>query len=158
MWCLNYQIRSDKLLTVSVIRMKERFLNKFFGDNDKNSVRLLLGQMIIVMAVISLVFYLLSLCWGFDLKMLLGFAVGYVYVCLCYVYVARTVENAVGMSKQKAKRSVITCYVIRYAGLFLLCFLAMQFKCFNVVGVVIPQFYPRMAVGIISYFERKNVK
>ena len=130
-------------------------LDKRLKKNNVTSVKILLFRMIKVMAVINVIFYLLSLIFGFNLKTLLGFLVGFLYVCLCYVYVARTVENAVEMTKDKAKRSVISCYIIRYVGLFLLCFFAMEFKIFNVVGIIIPQFYPKMALGVISFWERK---
>lgn len=124
-------------------------------DNSISSVKSLLVKMIKVMAVINLLFYLASLIFGFSLKTLLGFLIGFLYVCLCYVYVARTVENAVEMTKDKAKRSVIACYVIRYVGLFVLCFIGLEFKIFNVVGIIIPQFYPKMALGVISFGDRK---
>lgn len=120
-----------------------------------STLKSLLIRMIKVMAVINLVFYLVSLIFGFDVKILLGFLIGFLYVCLCYIYVARTVENAVEMTKTKAKRSVIACYVIRYVGLFLLCFVAMEFKIFNVVGILIPQLYPKMALGVMSFLDRK---
>ena len=123
---------------------------------QKRPVQSLLKRMIVIMAAVNLLFYTLSLMWGFSLNMLLGFAVGFIYVCFCYVYVAKTVENAVEMSEKKAKQSVITCYALRYVGLFLLCFAAMELKCFNIIGIVIPQFYPRMAIGIISFLDRKS--
>ena len=122
------------------------------SDNN-SSIFKLLKRMIIIMGVINIFFYLLSLIWGFSIKMLLGFLVGFIYVSLCYVYVAKTVENAVEMPEKRAKRSVISCYIIRYIGLFLLCFVAIQFKIFNVVGILIPQMYPRMAISVISFLD-----
>lgn len=133
---------------------KRPHLQIFSGDSP---VREILFRMILIMAIINLLFYLISLVWGFELKMLLGFLIGYAYVCACYIYVAKTVENAVRMSKQKAKRSVIACYVIRYIGLFLLCFAAVEFKHFSMVGVIIPQLYPRMALSIISFLDKRSV-
>lgn len=122
---------------------------------NNSSVYMLLKKMILIMGVINVFFYLLSLIWGFSIKMLLGFVVGFIYVCLCYVFVARTVVNAVEMPQKKAKRSVISCYVIRCFGLFLLCFIALEFKIFNVIGIIIPQFYPKMAIGLITFMDNR---
>lgn len=138
--------------------MKNLAKKTLFKSFDKDSpIREVLIRMILIMAGINIVFYLISLIWGFELRMLLGFLIGYFYVCACYIYVANTVENAVGMSEKKAKRSVISCYVIRYIGLFLLCFFGTEFKLFSMVGVVIPQFYPKMALSIISFIDKKSI-
>lgn len=118
----------------------------------------LLKKLIAVMSLINLFFYVISLVWGFDLKTLLGFVIGFIYVVVCYIYVAYTVESAVDMTKKKAKRLMTVCYAVRYAGLFVLCFVAMEFKLFNVIGVIIPQFYPRMAFALIAVRERKTSK
>ena len=133
------------------------FKQSLYNDNKEyGAVFPLLKRMFIAMAVINLFFYALSLIWGFSLSMLLGFLIGFVYVCICYVYVAKTVVNAVEMSEKRAKCSVITCYGVRYLGLFLLCFAAMELKIFNIIGIVIPQFYPRMAISIIAFLDRKS--
>ncbi|MGN0602027.1 MAG: ATP synthase subunit I [Oscillospiraceae bacterium] len=138
--------------------MKTELKQNLCDDNTaKSSLKPLLVKMILIMAVINVLFYSLSLVWGFELSMLLGFAIGYIYVALCYIYVAKTVENAVEMSEKKAKRTVITCYAVRYAGLFLLCFVAAEFKFFSIIGIVIPQFYPKMALGIIAFWESKSM-
>ena len=41
--------------------------------------------------------------------------------------------------------------------LFLICFFAMEFKIFNIIGIIIPQFYPRMAFGLMAFGERKSL-
>lgn len=123
-------------------------------DNN-NPVYLVLKKMIIIMAFINVLFYLLSLIWGFHIKILLGFLIGFVYVCFCYIFVAKTVSDSVEMPENKAKKSVISCFVIRYIGLFLICFIAMRFKIFNVIGIVIPQFYPKIAVSIITFWDSR---
>lgn len=138
--------------------MKNLVKKTLFKSFDKDSpIREVLVRMILIMAGINIVFYLISLARGFEFRMLLGFLIGYFYVCACYIYVANTVENAVDMPEKKAKRSVISCYVIRYIGLFLLCFFGTEFKLFNMLGVVIPQFYPRIALSIISFIDKKSV-
>ena len=125
---------------------------------ESSCLKPVLKKLVVTMAFLNLLFYFLSLFWGFDLKTLFGFVIGFIYVTVCYVYVAHTVERAVDMTEKRAKRTMIVCYAVRYAGLFLLSFLAMEFKIFNVIGIVIPQFYPRMAFGLMALRERKTFR
>lgn len=129
----------------------------FSGIDRDIYVGQLLKKLVEVMAVLNLIFYVLTLFWGFNTETLFGFLIGFIYVTACYIYVAVTVERAVEMNKKQAKRAMMTCFGIRYAGLFLLCFLAMQFRLFNIIGIVIPQFYPRIAFGIMAFWERKSI-
>ena len=115
-------------------------------------------KLVAIMALLNVLFYCLSLFWGFSFKTLLGFLIGYIYVNLCYAYVAHTVEKSVNFDVKRAKRAMHVCFAVRYTGLFLLCFAAMQFKVFNVIGIIIPQFYPRIAFGIIQFIDRKSAR
>ncbi|MBQ9374721.1 MAG: ATP synthase subunit I, partial [Ruminococcus sp.] len=96
-------------------------------------------KLVAIMALLNVLFYCLSLFWGFSFKTLLGFLIGYIYVNLCYAYVAHTVEKSVNFDVKRAKRAMYVCFAVRYTGLFLLCFVAMQFKLFHVIGIIIPQ-------------------
>lgn len=139
--------------------MKNDINQKDCGRQFEGSfLKPVLKKLIIAMAAINFLFYCLSLLWGFDIKTLMGFVIGFIYVVICYIYVAYTVERAVDMTEKRAKRTMIVCYAVRYTGLFLLCFLAMELKLFNVIGIIIPQFYPRMAFGLIALRERKTFR
>ncbi len=133
-------------------KYKCNFLNIISGDGPTKAI---LKKMLLVMALINVAFCLLSLITGVHLNLILGLWVGYFYVCLSYIYLSEVVERAVDKTEQKAKRSLISCYAIRYAGLFMLCFLAGELKILSMLGVVIPQLYPKIALGIISFAERK---
>lgn len=138
--------------------MKISVTHKKCSRQIRNSyLKPVLKKLLLIMAGLNLLFYCLSLCWGFDLKTMLGFVIGFIYVSICYIYVAHTVENAVNMTEKRAKRTMIVCYAVRYTGLFLICFFAMEFKFFNIIGIIIPQFYPRMAFGLMAFGERKSL-
>lgn len=129
------------------------------NENQMSSVlKPLFKKLVLTMTLLNVLFYALSLTWGFNFKTLLGFIIGYIYVAACYAYVAHTVEKAVDMTTKRGKRAMIVCYMVRYAGLFVLCFVAIQFKVFNVIGIIIPQFYPRIAFGLIAFVERKTAR
>lgn len=135
-------------------------LKQLFSSDTENGLLMgqLLKKLIAVMAVLNLIFYALTLLLGFNIKTLFSFLIGFLYVVVCYIYVAVTVKRAIEMNKKQAKRAMMICFGIRYAGLFLLCFLAMQFRLFNIIGIVIPQFLPRMAFTVMAFLERKSIR
>ena len=118
------------------------------------------------MAVVCWAFTLL---WGFDITQLAGFALGWGYMCLCMYYLGVTCEKAVelvGMAEcvnilmelegKKAKRTMLGCYMTRYGVLFVLCAGAMLTKAVSPVGILLPQFYPRIILYVIQIRERRD--
>lgn len=107
-------------------------------------------------ALFSAIAFLFSLCWGFDLSMLLGLFIGWVYLCICYIYLADTVCSVAKITNIKAARKkIMACYFLRFAGLFLLCWLSFEIEIINVVGVLIPQFFPKI-IMYIKYVKKGN--
>lgn len=107
----------------------------------------LLRKMVPPMFALNVAAFLITLFRGFDVKDLIGFTVGFVYMVACYYYLAKTIEKAVETNVKKAKRMMMSCYAARFSGLFILCFIAFQFKIYSVVGVIIPQLYPRIVLS-----------
>ncbi len=116
-------------------------------DGNSSEIARLIRKMIPVMLVMNVVAFLVTLFWGFDIRNLVGFAVGFVYMVWCYSYLGRTVERAVEQTVKKAKGMMYACYGVRFAGLFLLCFLGFEFKLYSVVGIILPQLYPRILLS-----------
>ena len=112
--------------------------------------------MLIPMAVMTVVCYAFTLIWGFDVPTLIGFAVGYGYVVVCYEYLAYSCEKAVELDVKKGKRTMLTCFAVRYAGLFALSAAAMLTGCMNVIGILVPQFYPRIVLTAKEFFIKKK--
>lgn len=97
-----------------------------------------------------------TLLWGFDITQLTGFLFGWGYMCLCMFYLGVTCENAVELDGKKAKRSMLGCYVARYGVLFVLCAVAMLTKAVSAVGILLPQFYPRIILYVMQIRERRD--
>ena len=97
-----------------------------------------------------------TLIWGFDIPTLAGFAVGYGYVAACYFYLARCCERAVELDAAKGKRVMLVCYGVRYAGLFALSAFAMLTHLLNVIGILMPQFFPRIVLTAKELFIKKK--
>ena len=104
----------------------------------------------------AVVFWAFTLLWGFDITQLAGFALGWGYMCLCMYYLGVTCEKAVELEGKKAKRTMLGCYMTRYGVLFVLCAGAMLTKAVSAVGILLPQFYPRIILYVIQIRERRD--
>lgn len=102
--------------------------------------------------VLSAGCFAVTLIWGFDIKNVVGFAIGYAYLCLCYFYFGRVCESAVRCSVKRAAHMMRVCYFLRYGGLFLLCATAALIGYANFTGIVIPQFFPRIILTADRFF------
>lgn len=108
-------------------------------------------------AIMSAVTYLITLFWGFDLSMITGILLGYTFLVLSYSYLAITICSATaGTDKKKAKRKMFSCYLVRFAGLFLICWLSFETGIFNVIGVLLPQLFPRPALQLNHFIFTKR--
>ena len=123
---------------------------------NKSTLRKLVGDMIVPMAVMTAVCWAFTLIWGFKLSNLAGFAVGFAYVWVCYEYLARSCERAVELDVPRAKRVMLVCYLVRFAGLFALCAAAMLTGYINVAGVLVPQFFPRIILTVKHFTAGKE--
>ena len=104
-----------------------------------------------------------AVCWlvmvlsGFDWRDLTGCVIGYGYMCLCYEYLGRTCERAVRCERKRAERMMRSCYFLRFGGLMALCLLGEQTRTANFIGIILPQFFPRMILTYAQFCgERKK--
>lgn len=107
-------------------------------------LRPLLKRIYPVSAVMTAVCFAVTLIWGFSAENLIGFALGWGYMCLCYEYLARVCERAVASEKSRAVRMMRVCYAVRFAGLFILCAAAALTGLANFTGILLPQFFPKI--------------
>lgn len=108
-------------------------------------------------ALACVIAFLLSCFWGFDLSLLLGLVIGYLYLTFSYVYLAFCIYNCADTADvKKAKRQMFGCYMLRYIGLFLLCWFAFELKIINVVGILLPQLFPKITIWIHQIIKRGN--
>ena len=124
--------------------------------DDKATVRKLVREMIVPMGIMTAVCWAFTLIWGFKLSNLAGFCVGFVYVWVCYEYLARSCERAVELDVTKAKRVMLVCYLGRFAGLFALCAAAMLTGYISAVGVLVPQLFPRIILTVKQFTAGKE--
>ncbi|MBR1384521.1 MAG: hypothetical protein IJ555_12045 [Ruminococcus sp.] len=115
--------------------------------SDTVSLAPLVGRLCRAMVCAGAVCFLFTLFWGFELRNLLGFAVGTANACGGMIYLSKTVERAVELDTKRAKRLMLTCYGTRLAILTLLCAFALSTGILSAVGIIVPQLYPRILLS-----------
>ena len=128
------------------------------SKNSDSGIYTLMKKMFPYGVVLLVLCWCFTLIWGFDLSTLTGFVVGFVYACISCAYLGYCCENSVKLDVKKAKRKMLGCYFTRFSVLFLLCAFAMLTKKINVVGVLVPQFYPKIVLQIMQWSEKSGRK
>lgn len=116
-------------------------------NTGTNEIRSLYKKMLFPMFVLNVLVFLLTLISGFSWRNVTGFTIGYIYMAWCLWYLGETIVRAVEMNVKKARHTMLSCYVVRFAGLFALCFAAFEFKLFSVAGILLPQLYPKAVLS-----------
>lgn len=128
----------------------------FMNSENKDGIKPLLKKLFPRMILLNIPVWIVTLIWGFDLTMIIGLAVGTAYSIVCCIYLADTINKAVECSQGKAKSMMMACYGLRFLGMGILGYLALSFDFMNFVGFILPQFYPRMVLTIMTFFEKKK--
>ena len=98
--------------------------------------------------------FVISLAIEPDISMLWGLFIGWLYMSVCYIYLADTVNSISSMKDVRAaKRKMRICYFMRFSGLFLLCWIGFETNAYNVIGVLVPQFFPKFILYCLYYTQ-----
>lgn len=122
---------------------------------DNNLMNSDLKVLIIGMAILSISIFLISLFWGFKLSFLLGMTIGYLYMCWNLFHLNYTILKAVNNNADKAKRYMYFNYILRYLVLLLIVYFAYICDFINVIGVIIPLFFPKIVFILNTIAKRK---
>lgn len=113
-------------------------------------------QIIIFMWIINFVFVLVSFILSFSFKVLLGFLIGCIYMSLSVYFLGVTVENSIERDAKKAKGLLMVSLMLRY-GIYALIFAFCYYKNIaNIFTLILPLFYPKLAVGLRLLISRKE--
>ena len=93
----------------------------------------------------QIVFLVLGL-W--DVSVLLGNLLGAVAAIGNFFLMGLTIQNAVGMDKDGAKKRMKLSQSLRMFALMLTCVLALTVKCFHPVAAILPLLFPRFAIAL----------
>ena len=84
--------------------------------------------------------------WSY--KVLLGNILSAAAVILNFFFMGRTVQKAVATDEAEAKKILRTSQMLRSLLLFVAIVIGVVLPCFSILGVIIPLFFPRMAIAL----------
>lgn len=127
-----------------------------FKDNPlRPFIKKLLPKMSVMLIITYIITALISR--SIDFKMIAGLVLGFLFMLASNFFMADCMYYGVIINKLHAKRIVVGSYILRYISLVLICVLGYKFFGINPFGVLIPQFYPRIAMTIDNLLN-KGVK
>ena len=135
--------------------MENREKPKLSGDNA-SVTRPLLLKIYKWGAVLTVIGFAVTLFRGFKGSQLLGFLLGYVFMCAQFEYFGRSCESAVKLDKKSAVRKMRVCYAVRMSSLVILSCTAAYTGIANFTGILIPQLFPKMILTADQFFGRKG--
>ena len=126
------------------------------GDEAIDKLRKCRVAVFGVGGVLTAVCFCITLIWGFDVRQLFGFGIGYGFMCLQFWYFGYCCENAVTMDRKGAVRSMRVCYAVRMAAMVILSCGAAYTGFVNFTGILIPQLFPKIILTADHFIGRKG--
>lgn len=108
---------------------------------------------IILSGIMQAVFILFN-AWGYQV--VLGNLLGAFAAVLNFFLMAYTVQKSVELSEEDAKTKVRFSQTARLFMLAVIAILGGVLKCFDLLAVLIPYLFPRIAVFFRPYFDKKS--
>ncbi|MBQ9956603.1 MAG: hypothetical protein IJO99_03455 [Ruminococcus sp.] len=108
---------------------------------------------VILSAVMEAVFLILGM-WSY--KVLLGNILGGASAVLNFLFMGITVQNAVMKDEKEASMAMKASQSMRNIMLLIVAVLGIVIPVFNAVAVIIPLFFPRIAIAFVPLRDRKK--
>ncbi len=110
--------------------------------------------MIFIFSIImELVFLVLS---RWDITVLLGNILGALAMIFNFYFMGIGVQKALGKDEKEAQKILKGSLSVRTFFLFAVVALGAWLKCFSTIAVIIPMFFPRIAVAMRPMWKEKN--
>lgn len=124
-------------------------VDKTIYDETKY-IALVTGALSIIMQVV----FLLANLW--DYTVLLGNLLSALAVIANFFFMGLTVQKAVEVDEDRAKKIVQSSMAVRTAVVFLVIVIGVALPVFNTFATIIPVFFPRIAVSLRPLFKKKS--
>ncbi len=109
---------------------------------------------VFILSVFMQAVFLIIKKW--DYTVLLGNALGYIGTVLNFFLMALTVQSAVEKEEKEAKNALKVSQALRLLMLFVILVICFAFKCFNIIAVILPLFFTRIAIFLRSAIVKKK--
>ena len=111
------------------------------------------GWVLLLSAVMELVFLLTG---HMDYTVPLGNLLGGVAAILNFFLMGWTIQRAVGLDEKAAAAKLKLSQLLRMLMLIVICCVGIALNCFQTVAVIVPLFFPRIAVAFRPLFDKNN--
>ena len=118
--------------------------------NETKYIAVVVGVLSIIMQTV----FLLANLW--DYTILLGNLLSALAVIANFFFMGITVQKAVEVDEDRAKKIVRASIGIRTAVVFLVIVIGAALPVFNTFATIIPVFFPRIAVSLRPLFKKKS--
>ena len=119
----------------------------------KKETRYILGFSILLSAVMELVFYL---CGHMDYTVPLGNLLGVCIAVLNFFLMGLTIQNSIGLDEKAASEKLKLSQKLRMLMVIALAGAGVGLPCFHSLAVVIPLFFPRIAIAFWPLFNKED--
>jgi len=126
---------------------------KKIDSNVLRQTRYILVVTVILSVLMQAVFLIIG---KWDYTVLLGNILSGAAAVLNFLFMGLTVQKAVDMEEKDAKKAMKASQSLRMAALFAVAALGAGLPCFHIVTVLVPLFFPRIAVAIWQLREKKQ--
>ena len=91
-----------------------------------------------------------------DYTVLLGNFLGALSAVLNFLFMGITIQNAVEKEEKEAKTAMKVSSTYRNLFILIITVIGIVLKCFNTVSVIVPLFFPRIAIAIKPLTDKKR--
>lgn len=119
----------------------------------KKETTYILGFSILLSVVMELVFWL---CGHMDITVPLGNLLGVCIAVLNFFLMGLTIQNAIGLSEKDASEKLKLSQRLRMLMVIALAAVGVGLNCFNSLAVVIPLFFPRIAIAFWPLLNKED--
>jgi len=123
------------------------------NDTIKKETKYIAFFCLILSVLMQAVFVLLK---RWDYTVILGNLLSYALAVLNFYFMGLTVQKAISMDEKDAKKLMKSSQGLRSAVVFLTVVIGVVAPCFNTVAVIVPIFFPRIAVSFRPLIKEKK--
>lgn len=109
---------------------------------------------VVLLSIVMQAVFLVIGKWHYSVA--LGNLLAATVVILNFLFMGITVQNAIEKDEKDAKSTMKVSQSLRSLFLFVAVVVGVVAPCFNTISVVIPMFFPRIAVAIRPYIKNKG--
>ncbi len=123
------------------------------NDTIKKETKYIAYFCVILSVLMEAVFLILK---RWDYTVILGNLLSYAIAVLNFYFMGLTVQKAVSMDEKEARKLMKSSQGFRNAGIFLAVVIGVVAPCFNTVAVIVPVFFPRIAISFRPLIKDKK--